>query len=291
MSTVAILGCGYVGRALGRELLEAGHDVVGMCRSAAGVEAVADAGITPVQGDATDRTDLEAIGDVDVVVFAASSGGGDAAAARSVYVAGLGTVIDAFANRADPPERLVYTSSTGVYGEHEGDWVDEDTALRPATQKAAVLVEAEAVARDAGNRGLEPLVARLGGVYGPGRYRLERYLEGQVTEGWLNRMHVEDVAGALRFLLALDAGEAPGTVLLVDDEPAWKPAFAAWLAEQCGREPPETRSLAAAREGGSERRRRGQKRCSNARLRGLGYELRYPTYREGYRAAVTAAID
>ncbi|MFB6218695.1 MAG: SDR family NAD(P)-dependent oxidoreductase, partial [Halobacteriaceae archaeon] len=180
------------------------------------------------------------------------------------------------------------TSSTGVYGDHGGDWVDEETPVAATTPKTEVLVEAERVARESG---LDATVVRFAGLYGPGRYRLERYLDGPVVEGYLNMLHRDDAAGVLRFVLEADPGDA--VLLAADDEPAWKPEFAAWLAEQCGVEPPRAESVdeRAAREGlsaAARRRLRTQKRCSNARLHELGYEFAYPTYREGYRPAVEA---
>lgn len=295
---VAILGCGYVGLALGESLRAAGHRAIGVRRSEEGLRDVEDAGLEPVRADVTAPTTLSAVPDVDGVVFAASSGGGDAEAARAVYVDGLEAAIEAFAEREDPPGRLLYTSSTGVYGDHGGGWVDEDSELRPATGKAEVLVEAEAVARRAAEFGIRSTVARLGGVYGPGRYRIERYLDGPVTEGYLNLIHRADAGGALRFLL--EAGTAgadgpgrhvPETVLVVDDEPVWKPDLSAWLADQCGVEPPQTLTIEERLADeelstGSRRRLRGQKRCSNDRLRSLGYEFAYPTFRAGYSEAV-----
>lgn len=290
MTAVVILGCGYVGRALGRRLRERGHEVVGVCRSDAGVDAVEAAGLTGVGADVTDPADLGTVPDADVLVFAASAGGRGAAAVRSVYVDGLRTAVEAFAARERSPNRLLYTSSTGVYGDHGGAWVDEASALRPETDREAVLVEAEAVARDARAHGVDPVVARLGGLYGPGRYRIERYLDGPVAEGYLNQIHRADAAGALAMLVGADASTVPETVLLVDDEPVWKPELAAWLAGQCGREPPEVRPLepASGAEDGASRRRRAQKRCSNDRLRSAGYSFEYPTYREGYAVAVEA---
>lgn len=287
---VAILGCGYVGLAAGDALSAAGHDVVGVRRSEAGLEAVSAAGLEPVRADVTEPETLEAVPDADAVVFTASSGGGDVAAARSVYVEGLGATIDAFAGRSNPPDKLLYTSSTGVYGDHDGEWVDEESELRPATAKAEVLVEAESVARAAADRGMDPTVARLGGVYGPERLRVGRYLERPVTEGYLNLIHREDAGGAIRFLLEADA---PETVLVVDDEPVWKPDLSVWLADQCGVEAPHARTLEehladADLSAGSKRRLRGQKRCSNARLRALGYEFLRPTFRAGYREAIEA---
>ena len=284
----AVLGCGYVGLALGRLLREAGHDVTGVRRSDAGLRAVEDAGLRAVRADVTDADALADVPDADWLVFAASSGGRSAAAAREVYVDGLETTAEAFAARANPPERLVYTSSTGVYGDHGGDWVDETTALDPATERTRVLVEAEERARDAP---FDATVARFAGLYGPERYRLDRYLDGPVTEGWLNLVHRADAAGAVAHLLTTDRAREE-TVLVVDDEPVWRPTFAAWLADECGRDPPATRTVADRIDDDvsetAARRVRANKRCSNDRLHGYGYEFTHPTFRAGYRDAVDA---
>src|SRR5699024_2439530 len=124
--SVAILGCGYVGLALGRSLAP-DRRVVGVRRSADGRAAIERAGFEAVEADVTSQEDLAAVPDVDTVVFAASSGGRGADAAREIYVDGLRTTIETFGAREGSPDRLVYTSSTGVYGDHDGDWVDEGT--------------------------------------------------------------------------------------------------------------------------------------------------------------------
>ncbi|ACV49155.1 MULTISPECIES: SDR family oxidoreductase [Halomicrobium] len=288
---VAILGCGYVGLALCRQLTDAGHDVVGVRRSPDAAAAIEDAGGTAVRADVTDADDLAAVPDVDAVVFAASSGGRGADAARRVYVEGLQTVIDHFGARDDPPARLVYTSSTGVYGDHDGDWVDETTPLDPQTDKTRVLAEAERIARErALDRGIDGTVARFAGLYGPDRYRLERYLDGPVTEGYLNMVHRADAAGAVAFLLR-EGVARDETVLVVDDEPVSKWAFADWLADECGVAEPPKRTTAErlADDDLSETARRRiqtSKRCSNDRLHSLGYEFAHPTFRSGYRDAI-----
>ncbi|SDX56957.1 SDR family oxidoreductase [Halobellus clavatus] len=296
MARVVIVGCGYVGLELGRQLRAAGHAVTGVRRSDAGLDAVAAAGLDTQRADATDPDSLAALPDADWVVFAASSGGRGAEAAREVYVEGLRNVIDAYAARDATPDRLVYTSSTGVYGDHDGAFVDEETPIDPTTEKTAILAEAERIAReDAAAAGIDGTVARFAGLYGPNRYRLDRYIEGPVTEGYLNMVHRDDAAGAIAFLLESELAR-DSVVLVADDEPADKWTFADWLAAECGVEAPSKRTIEArlADSDLSEaatRRLQTSKRCDNSRLRDLGYEFAYPTFREGYRAAIDAYRD
>ncbi len=294
---VVIVGCGYVGLALARQLAERGHEAIGVRRSDEGLDAIAsvdsagDGVVRAVRANVTDLDSLSALPDADAVVFAASSGGRGPAAAREVYVEGLGNVVATYGSRESPPDRLVYTSSTGVYGDHGGAWVDESTPIRPTTEKTRVLAEAERVALEETNAvGIDGTVARFAGLYGPDRYRLRRYLDGPVTAGYLNMLHRDDAAGAIGFLLERDVARGD-PVLVVDDEPAEKHAFADWLADECGVSRPTKRTKAERIAEGdlsdaAERRIRTSKRCSNARLRELGYEFAYPTYREGYRAAI-----
>jgi len=302
---VVVVGCGYIGLELARQLAERGHAVTGVRRSDAGLDAIESVGgavdadrgaegeVDAVRADATDPASLDALPDADTVVFAASSGGRGAAAAREVYVDGLRNVIEAYGSRAETPDRLIYTSSTGVYGDHDGAWVDEETPIEPTTEKTRVLAEAERIALEtAAEFGIDGTVARFAGLYGPNRYRLERYLDGPVTAGYLNMVHRDDAAGAVRYFLETNRvhGDA---VLVVDDEPVDKHAFADWLADACGMPRPTKQSKAERIADGdlsaaAERRIRTSKRCSNDRLRALGYEFTYPTFREGYRDAVRA---
>jgi len=288
---VVILGCGYVGLELGRQLTPT-HDVVGVRRSQAGVEAIEDAGFRAVRADVTEPDTLRAVPDAEAVVFAASSGGRGADAAREVYVEGQQTAMQSFEARETTPDRYIYTSSTGVYGDHGGAWVDEGTPIDPTTAKTEVLAEAESVALSGG---IDGTVVRFGGLYGPDRYRLARYIEGPVTEGYLNMIHRDDAAGVVAHLLeaALGRGEV---VLAVDDEPVSKWEFVDWLADACDVPEPPKRTTAERLEDGdlsaaARRRLRTSKRCDNGRLHELGYEFTYPTFREGYRTAVESYRD
>jgi len=295
MASVVILGCGYIGIELGRQLTAAGHEVTGVRRSASGCQAIETAGFTAHQADLTDSDDLDGLPDADWVIFAASSGGRGAEAARAIYVDALGDAIEAYGSRGSPPDRFVYTSSTGVYGDHDGGWVDEETSLEPTTAKTEVLVEAERITRErAAEYGIDGTVARFSGLYGPDRYRLDRYLEGPVTGGYLNMVHRVDAAGAVAYLLTEDCARDE-IVLVTDDEPADKWEFADWLAGECGvDEPPKQTTADRIAEGDlsetARRRVQTSKRCSNDYLRELGYEFTYPTFRGGYRDAIDAYI-
>lgn len=286
---LVILGCGYVGIELGRQLRDE-YDVTGVRRSASGLEQVREAGIEPFQADLTDPEDRTGLPAGDVVVFAASTGGD--ASARTIYNDALSGVIEVYAEREDPPDRFVYTSSTGVYGDHEGGWIDESTTIYPDTDRQRILLEAERLTlEDAPVAGMDGTVVRFGGLYGPGRYRLDRYLEGPVTEGYLNLVHRDDAAGAVAFLVTEDLARND-VVLAVDGEPLEKWAFADWLAEECGVEAPPKRSIEERLEDDispeAAHRVQANKRCSSQKLEELGYEFRFPTAREGYRPAIDA---
>lgn len=290
---VAILGCGYVGCAIAETLVGAGHTVTGVRRSADGIEEVESTGAAGVMADMTDPASLTDVAEADALVIAASAAGRDATETRELLVYGLEDAIEHFAIRDRPPSRVVYTSSTGVYGNYHGAWVDESTPLAPTAPKTAVLAEAELACQEAAERhDIEPVVARLGGVYGPGRYRIEPTLQRPVYPGFRNLVHRADAAGALA-QFTTEGADGHRTVIVVDDEPIERYDFVSWLAEAVGVDPPpradpatlgadQERSLA------SIRRLRESKRCDNGRLRDLGYVFRYPTVREGYAEAVEA---
>lgn len=287
---VAILGCGYLGIELGRQLASRGCAVTGVRRSESGRDRLREAGLDAVRADVTEPESLGAVPDAEWVIYAASAGSGNLERARAVYVEGLEAAIAEFGGRDRPPRRLVYTSSTGVYEGHRGAWVDEHTPVTPESERAAVLAEAERVALDRSRQaGIDGTVVRLGGLYGANRYRLVDYLEGPVEPGYRNLIHRTDAAGAIAHLLSHGAGRRE-VVVTVDDEPIDRWAFADWLADQCGEPYPPKRTAdgRVPAEGDSEERRRGRsnKRCSNERLRSLGYGFRHRTFRSGYRPAI-----
>lgn len=244
------------------------------------MKAISDAGLEAYQADATNPMDLSGLPTADAVVYAASASGEDGA--RETYVDGLETVLDHYDDRRSPPSRFVYTSSTGVYGDHGGAWVDESTEIQPTTERQETLVAAERIALERGTDRMRRVVVRFGGLYGPGRSPVERYLEGPVSPGHVNLVHRDDAAGAVAHLLT-EGAVAEDIVNVVDDEPVSRPTLANWIADRFDRDPPAIVPLVDRNLSPARRRRLGtDKRVANDRLHDLGYEFAYPTFRTGF---------
>lgn len=280
MSRVLVAGCGYVGTALGRELAARGDRVFGLRRDPSRLPRE----IVPVAADLADPRTLAALPDADAVVYAASAGEHSEAAYRAAYVDGLANLIAALAAGGRAPRRLLFVSSTAVYAQESGEWVDEESPAEPEHWSGRILLEAEALARRCAP---EAVVVRCGGIYGPGRTRLvDRARRGATYPAgaprWTNRIHRDDCAGVLAHLLRLPNPEP--LYLGVDDEPASLEEVLRWLAARVGA--PEPCAVAASDD--DARHERSNKRCSNARLRASGYAFRFPTFREGYAALIGA---
>ncbi len=270
---VLVAGCGYVGTALGLELAARGDRAFGLRRDPSGLPP----GIEPVQADLLGPDLASRIPGVDAVVYAAAAGGGGEEGYRRTYVEGVDRLLGVLEG-LDPlerPRRFIFVSSTAVYGDAEGGWVDEDTPAEPEGYRGSTVLEGEArtLASPIGG-----VVLRLGGIYGPGRTRLPdqvRRGEARLAPGgplWSNRIHRDDAAGALLHLLDLENPEA--VYLGVDDEPAPLEDVYRWLARALDAPEPT--------EDPGRTRDRSNKRCSSRRLRESGYAFRYPSYREGY---------
>lgn len=263
---ILIAGCGYLGSALAERLAERGHEVLGVRRSAARLPR----GVASVCADLRDTSALAALpGRFDAVVYAAAPAGRDDAAYRAVYVEGVAACLAALRC-----ERFLLTSSTGVYGQDAGEWVDEASPTDPTSFRGRRVLEGEqlVLCRPGGS------VLRLGGLYGPGRARLLREARAGASAGagadagrFTNRIHLADAAEVLAHLLALPR-LAP-VYLGVDCEPAAAGDVQRWLARRLG--------LPAPPPAGSPLAPRG-KRCSNRLLLATGYRFWFPTYREGY---------
>lgn len=280
MARILIAGCGYVGCALGERLVARSDRVWGLRRRPLSLPR----GVEPVEADLSVPRSLHDLpGELDFVVYAASPSGADDAHYRSVYVEGVKRLLDALDRGGQRPRRIFFLSSTGVYGQTKGEWVDETSETAPRHYSGRRLLEGEGLL---GEGPFAATVLRLGGLYGPGRTRwIEDVRAGRAVyragdPHYTNRIHRDDVAGAIVHLMDLDA--AKPLYLAVDDDPAEEKVVLRWLAGVLGA--PEPRAVKEA--GARGRRARTNKRCRNALLRASGYALRYPTFREGYATMI-----
>jgi nucleoside-diphosphate-sugar epimerase len=285
---VLIVGCGYVGLPLGAELVRQGHEVFGMRRTDGGSGELVKAGIKPVVGDVTNPEELRKLpGPFDWVVNCVSSSKGGVEEYREVYLQGTRNLLEWLA--ASPPKKFVYTSSTSVYGQTNGEAVSESCLTEPASETARILVETEKVLLEAAReKNFPAAILRVAGIYGPGRGHLfQQYLRGEAKmegkgERLINMVHLDDVAGAI--IAALRDAKAGAVYNVADDEPVTQLDFFRWLSDELGRGMPPFAS-----EGDGKNRKRGltNKKVQNRRLKmELGYQFKYPDFREGYSAEI-----
>lgn len=242
---------------------------------------------TPLAADYSQPASAAAVAaqEADFVVVTCKPAGRDRAGYRRGFADAARQL--AAGLRARPPRALLFVSSSRVYAERDGGWVSEDSALAGAAEDPAA---AEIVAAEDWLRAAElPLtVLRCAGIYGAANgYLQRRVATGSLTAPrplrYSNRIHRDDVGGFLAFLLAAAAaGERLRPVYnVVDDCPAPQAEVERWLADRLG-------VSEALRSDAARPPARGHKRLANARLRGSGYQLRYPDYRAGYAAALAA---
>ena len=269
---VLLSGCGDLGMRVARSLQARGDTVFALRRHPP--QGVAE-GIAWLAGDLSRDDGLPALPPgITQLVHLPSPGTRTEAAYRAVFVDGLRRVMAAL----DPSalRRVLFVSSSAVHGDHDGDWVDEDTPADPPGFNGAVLLEAE---RWLAAQPVRSIALRLAGLYGPGRLQLlERVRTGQARvprrqPHWANRIHVEDAAGAIAHLLAVPD---PHPVYLgADDTPLPLDVLYDHLATLVGAPVPADGPAPAGI---------GSKRLSNARLRASGWAPRWPDARSGYTA-------
>ena len=274
-ASVLIAGCGDIGSRLATQLLGNDWQVYGLRRSIDRLPA----GVTGVAGDLfSEQCPVQwPSGQIDYLVYSAAATEHDEAGYQAAYVDGLKNTLSWLEQNGQRPRRLLFVSSSGVFAQKGGEWVDETSPAEATSYSGRIMLDAEQVAL---NSGIAASVVRLTGIYGPGR----EWMLGQVRKGYRvavepplygNRIHADDAAGLLAFLLEADRqGKALDDCYIgVDNAPVPLAQVVGWLRERMGvTEWAAEESI----------RRAGSKRCSNARAKALGWEPRYSSYREGY---------
>ncbi len=277
-------GHGYSARALARRLLPAGTEIHGTTRDPQKCDAIAETGVAPLifPGD-----DLRPVLDraTHLLISAGPDENGDPV---------LGALRDEIAARAGQFEWVGYLSTTGVYGDHQGGWVDEATPLSPGTRRGRWRMEAEAAWRAI--PGLPLHIFRLAGIYGPGRGPFAKVRAGKarriIKPGQVfSRIHVEDIAQVLE---ASIARPDPGAIYnLCDDDPAPPQEVIEHASALLGMDPPPVEPFETAEMSPMARSFYAEsKRVQNARIKkDLGVQLLYPDYRAGLAALLADEIE
>ena len=284
MPRVLIAGCGYVGAATADLFHAAQWEVEGWTHSPESALRLAEKPYPVRAVDIADRSAMESsAGRFEAVIHCASSGGGGADGYRRVYLAGARNLLAAL-----QPRTFVYTSSTSVYAQTGGEWVDEESAAEPVHETGKILRETEEVVRQGGG-----LVARLAGIYGPGRSALLRkFLSGEARieargERYLNQAHRDDIAAALLLLVTQSSGGQlpPATIVnIIDDQPMTQRECYGWLATKLARPVPPATSQAGKRKRGA-----SHKRVSNRKLRAMSWTPEFPNFKIGMEKSVLPA--
>jgi nucleoside-diphosphate-sugar epimerase len=269
--SILIAGCGFIGLPLARSFASSGWQTCAITRSAATATNLQREPFRVEAVNIADRANFGRLSRIafEVVIHCASSGRGGAPAYESVYLNGTQNLIDRFR-----PRLFILAGSTSVYGQTDGFWVDEQSVADPLGETGKILRKTEDLVLNSGGT-----VARLAGLYGPGRcVPLEKLANGEaVIEGEgervMNMVHQADAVGGIRFLVE---SNLPGIFNVVDNEPVSQRDWFLWVCEHLRKPLPPygPRDL---------NRKRGwtNKKVSNKKLRSFGWRPRYPTFKEG----------
>ncbi len=281
---VLIIGCGYLGSRAARLWQDAGCQVFAVTRSPDRAPRLAALGLHPIVADITQPHSLSQLPAADTVLFAVGFDRSKYDNIEDVYVAGLNNVLP---HLVQATRHFVYISSTGVYGDADGQWVDESTEPSPRRPGAMACLKAEQQIQ-ASSLATRSTILRLAGIYGAERVpRLaaikERKWSRLSPQGHLNLIHVQDAA-AICFQIVKQ--QMKNELFLVSDgQPCPRREFYEFVAQEVGTGPidwngsPAEDALA---------RSQLDKKISNQKLvQAIGYQFIYPDYSSGVRASLT----
>ena len=287
--TTLIIGCGYLGQRLAARLSRSGEPVYGTVRSKARATEIAPHGINPIVADVLDPASLRDLPTAERVFYCVGFDRSAGASKRAVYVNGLVNVLERLPSAVT---RFVYASSTGVYGQTDGEWVDEDTPPHPRTESDKVCLEAEQRLRNWTEKrhgAAQSVILRFAGLYGPGRVVRRALIErGESIPGdpskLFNLIHIEDTATVAMAALSVPA---PDPLYLVsDDRPVTRLEYYSLLAALLNAPAPTFVPPLAG--GPDEARDTTSKRVANHRMKSqLAVALAYPDITTGLPATLS----
>jgi len=284
-----VIGCGYLGRRVARRWLKMGDTVFAVTRDPARADEFEQDGILPFVADIHDVSSLAGLPEVDTVLYAVGFDRSGGRSIRDAFVEGLENVLSRL---PAPRGRFIYISSTGVYGQDDGQWVDEESPCQPVRDGGQACLDAENRLLEE-DPGFESCRLRLAGIYGPDRIPRRAELQaGKAISasptGWLNLVHVDDAARVV--VAAADASEFPDLLLVADGCPLRREDYFKELCRQLDAPPVCFEDSG----GDSERSQRAlsSKRVSNQKmLASLDLTLEFPRFSAGLAAILAAGND
>ncbi|NRP36755.1 RmlD substrate binding domain protein [Marinobacterium sp. xm-d-579] len=263
-----IIGCGDLGNTIATKLISQQHKVYGLRRN---IDQLSE-GVQPIACDFYEIENLPPLPEVDYVIFSAAAKSRDIEHYRQIYVDAPAAILKALPTA---PIRSFVVSSTGVYAQNRGEWIDEFSAAEPNTAHSVLLLEGESQFKQ---RSACTLI-RSSGIYGPGRtHLLKRILSGTIAletpTHFSNRIHSDDLADFVVHLIgkAIDQQPLQELYLASDGHPAPIHEITKWLAEQLGVAAHHQEPI----------QRGGNKRIANRAMRESGFVCRYQDYKAGF---------
>lgn len=291
-----ILGCGYLGLRVAKIWQAQGDTVFAVTRSESTAEDFRSRGIEPIVGDVTDPRSLSCLRELPKISTALIAIGMDRSRyskVADVYVDGLQNVLD----HLPETEQLIYVSSTGVYGDFDGDWVDENSPTQPKREGGIACLEAERLIQRNDSKNIavaniaHRVILRFAGIYGPGRVPTKSLIESNdwkklSSSGFLNLIHVDDGAYLIDEISRQLNDDDPSfdCFCVSDGNPVLRKEYYSFIAEQLGIDSipwEETQADPTSARSGANKRVSNQK--LNERFK---FELQYPSYREGVRHSI-----
>lgn len=278
---IYLAGCGQIGLQLGAQLAANGQQVIGWKRQAV----AADFPIYPI--DLQDAFAVQQLTpDADIIVFTVTPSEFSDSGYQQVYETILGYVIE-FAKRHKQPPLVILVSSTGVYGQQNGEWVNENSLTEPTGFSGRWVLQGEQRLREQLDR---TLCVRFSGIYGEGRMRLIRqaYAQQSIQKSppiWTNRIHESDCVAALYFLIqhVIQGTPLESVYLVSDDRPVSSYTVRLFICQQLGLPLPPEKTVNLSDN--------VNKRCDNQRIKQLGFTFRYPSYQSGYSEIIKNSED
>lgn len=285
---ILVLGCGYVGSRVAASWVADGHDVFALTRRPENALSFRDAGIQPILGDVCEAASLKDLPQVDLTLHSIGFDRTSGKTQEEVTCGGLRHVLTHLPACCD---RFIQISSTSVYGQSSGEWIDENAACEPVQPGGQLALAAENMLFEAfeARRHGQATVLRLAGIYGPERLlsRVNALRDGLKLSGrgdsWLNLIYVDDAVTAIRACAMPGAQVDHKIYNVVDDEPITRRDYFECLASLVGAPAPQFDPTQPGARGSGGL----NKRCSNRRLReAFDWSPANPTMRVGLPAAL-----